>query len=235
MNRNQHIKCTCLLFISILLSSVNATAQKDSVHSIFQNPPHLGKLIRYSYLKWDFGYTGFNFSNTYLAGQSLDIIGAVFNDDLGLAMGIDGASAARGRFNAPTDVAQSYSAFYFKAEPMLNPNKLFNLSAPIKFSGSVLSYTNPYASNTGRRSRLINYGFAAFTFGLNGFVNVFKAFSMGVGASYRIALKTNSAVSLQDYDNFAFSVIFRLKWYTRKIGKGTRSGNDYYSPQLQYK
>jgi hypothetical protein len=223
-----------LITIALFVFSYS-NAQSDSVQSVFERMPKLRIPLHYSYLKWDFGYTGFAFNNTYIGGTSFDIIGAVFNNDLGLSFGLDGASKPRGRgvAFAQTDIVQAYSSIYFKAEPMLNPDKLVNFSAPLKLAYSIVSYTNPYTGGYGRRG-LISYGFPSFSFGLNGFINMFKTLSLGVGADYRFGFGSRSAVATQDYNNFFFSFIFRIKWYTRKIGKGPASGNDYYSPQLKY-
>jgi hypothetical protein len=233
-------------FIGILLLLSNyCNAQKDSVQAVFEKPLNLHIALHYSYLNWDLGYTGFAFSNTYIGGESIDLIGAVFNDDLGMAIGIEGASSggARGSYVTGTyNVVQSYSSFYFKVEPMLNEYKLFNFSVPIKVAYSSVSYPDTFATaytggGYGGRNRrtLFNYGFPSISVGLNAFVNVFRKLSIGIGAAYRHGFGHSGNVAPQDYSNFSFNFIFRIKIYTRKIGKEKASGEDYYSPQLKYK
>jgi hypothetical protein len=234
-----------IFIAALLLLSRYSTAQKDSLQVLFEKPLRLHIPLHYSYLKWDLGYSGFAFSNTYIGGQSIDLLGAVFNDDLGMAIGIEGASAAgsRGNFVQGTyNVVQSYSSFYFKVEPMLNEYKLFNFSVPIKVAYSSVSYPDTFATaytggGYGGRNRrtLFNYGFPSISFGLNAFVNVFRKLSIGIGAAYRHGFGHSGSVAPQDYSNFSFNFIFRIKIYTRKIGKEKASGEDYYSPQLKYK
>jgi hypothetical protein len=240
------LNITRSIFIGgFLLLAHHSIAQKDSLQVLFEKPLRLHIPLHYSYLKWDLGYSGFAFSNTYIGGQSIDLIGAVFNDDLGMAIGIEGASVTGGRggyIQGTYNVVQSYSAFYFKVEPMLNEYKLFNFSLPIKFAYSSVSYPDTFAAvynggGYGGRNRrtLFSYGFPSISVGLNAFVNVFRKLSMGVGASYRYGFGHSGSVAPQDYSNFFFNFIFRIKIYTRRIGKGKASGEDYYSPQLKYR
>ena len=233
------------VFIGLFLFLFNyGYAQKDSVETLFEKPLHIHLPLHYSYLKWDVGYTGFAFANTYIGGESIDLIGAVFNEDLGLAIGIDGASTVGGRGGyvpGTVRIVQSYSAVYFKAEPMFSANKLFNFSAPIKFASSSVSYPDTFGlanggsyGGRGRRTTL-TYRFPSISLGLDAFVNLFKGLSMGAGMAYRYGFGHSGSVAMQDYSNFTFSFEFRIKIYTRKIGKGKASGEDYYSPQLKYK
>jgi hypothetical protein len=220
------IACAALLSISQL------HAQKDSVESLFKAP----KLnVHYSYLQFEFGYTGFVFNGTYLNGTSYDLIGAVFNDDVDVAIGFDqcgGASRYSNSFSSTTTTVQSYSDFYIKAEPLLFPDKVFNFSVPIKLCVATLSYPIPMA--TGRR-RTMSYGFAAATGGAFFYVNLFRPLSLGAGADYRLSFTSSSQVASNDYSNFSFSVLARLKIYTRATGRRLAAKkNDYYDSKDRF-
>ena len=72
-----------LLFVNLVYS------QKDSVHALFDQSPRIRLPLKYSYLQWELGYTGFNLGNTFLNGASVDLIGVVFNQDLDITVGFE--------------------------------------------------------------------------------------------------------------------------------------------------
>ena len=219
--------------------------QKDSVHSLFKGTPHIKIPIRFSYFQWDFGYTCYFFNNDYINGYSADLFGMVFNDDLDLAVGIDRASLnARGA--APQGVV-SYSGLYIKAEPLLLPYNLFNFSMPLKFAYSNIAVSN--GANTGGyggyggggRHRGGGFGgggfgtpgnsFFSFTPGADVFINLFRFLSLGTGINYRFAFTTPGNYPKDDYNNFSFSILARIKIDSRK--NEVKKQTEYYTPHQQ--
>ena len=214
------LSCTCQLF-----------SQKDSIHSLFKAPKFN---VQYSYLQWEFGYNGFLFNSVFINGINVDFVGIVLNDDYNFAIGLEqGGTRAGYRTPVFTNmVLQSYSGFYLKIEPMLLPEKTINISMPLKLGIGTLSYsdTSSYTQANGRRGRR-NTG-TSFTFfepGLFTFVNVLPTVNFGAGISYRVALTTSGAHPINDYDNFTFSALVRLRVFTRNKRKIDAKNNNYYS------
>jgi len=218
--------------IVALLSISQLHAQKDSVEALFKSPKFS---IHYSYLQFELGYSGFAFSNAFLNGSSYDIIGAVFNNDFSIAIGFDGASGSTRSmpyFSNTSTIVDSYNDFYFKAEPLLFPDKLLNFSMPVKLCVANLGY--PIYNPNGRR-RTRNYAFTAVTAGAYLYVNVFRALSMGMGADYRLSLSSSGSVSKSDYSNFSFSVLMRFKVNTHTTGRRLAAKKkDYYNPKDRF-
>lgn len=221
-----------ILLFATLFCFTQLSAQKDSVQSLFK-PVKFN--IHYSNLQWELGYHGFVFNNAYLSGYSIDFFGVVFNE-VNFAFGVDGAGG-RGRpgHNAlpvKTTTVQSYSGFYFKIEPMLFPEKLINLSMPVKFGYSSLSFadTSAAAVTSGRRHRQ-GVSFPSITPGVFGYLNVFPNINLGIGIDYRFALstRTTSMATPSDYDNFSFSMLVRFRLYTRSKTKAAAKKGDYYA------
>jgi len=227
----------CFFVVTALLCSNGLFAQKDSVQALF-NPPKFN--IHYSYLQWQLGYNGFVFSNTYLSGIGLDVFGIVFNDDVDIAIGLDqGGRNGRTGYHAAilaTRTLQSYAGFYIKAEPMLFPEKIINISTPLKFGMSSLSYadTSTVAATGYGRRRNRPISFFDVEPGFFAYVNVFPKVHFGVGASYRVALNTSSSISYSDYDNFVFSAVMRLQLDTHSKRKLAAKKNDYYTPSDRF-
>jgi hypothetical protein len=206
-------------------------SQRDSVHSLFHANPHIRIPIKYSYLQWDLGYTNFLFNNQSLSGYSLDLIGIVFNNDWDIAAGFEGAGNHYGY--VPIGTVSNYSAFYLKFVPMLFPEKLINFSMPLKFAYSNLSVSNsnnPGGYRRGRGRGNPGYSFFSFTPGADIFLNIFHFLSLGAGVNYRFAFSTPGSFAADDYNNFSFSGIVRLKLYPHK--KINRLP-DYYAPPQQ--
>src|SRR6201998_3249261 len=159
MKRAKHY----ILLFATLFSFTILPAQKDSCQSLFK-PVKLN--IRYSNLQWEIGYHGFVFNNAYLQGYNIDFIGIVFNE-VNFAIGIDGAGGRGGpghnALPVQTTTVQSYSGFYFKIEPMLFPEKLINLSMPVKFGLSSLSYADTSTVITSRRRHRLGVSFPFLT------------------------------------------------------------------------
>jgi hypothetical protein len=219
-------------FLNLLLSNI-ICSQKDSVQSLFNTNVHIRIPLKYSYLQWDLGYTDFLFNGTSISGYSLDIIGLVFNDDLDIAAGFEDGSNGGFGYSTVTSV-NSYSAFYLKFEPMLFPEKLINLSVPLKFAYSNLGFTNTGAyGGYGRRGRGRGgpgSSFFSFTPGADVFINVLHFLSLGGGVNYRIAFSTPGSYPQSDYDNLSFSLTLRLKLYPKKKNA---ERPDYYAPPRQ--
>ncbi len=219
----------------ILLSNSLLFAQKDSVQALF-SPPKFN--IHYSHLQWELGYNGFVFKNNYVGGIGVDLIGAVFNDDVNIALGFDQGGTKTGTSSSLVSIrmVQSYSSFYLKIEPMLFPEKVINISMPIKLGLSSITYvdTSTYSYTTNRRRRVRANSFPSVEPGLFGYVNVFPNVNFGVGISYRYALKTTSAVAISDYDNFVFSAQMRLKLFTRNHRKIAAKKKDFYDPNDRF-
>jgi len=219
----------------ILLSSNLLFAQKDSVQALF-SPPKFN--IHYSHLQWELGYNGFVFKNNYVGGIGVDLIGAVFNDDANIAIGFDQGGTKTSIYSSlvSTIRVQSYSSFYLKIEPMLFPEKVINISMPLKFGVSSITYidTTTYSTSTSHRRRVRPTTFPSVEPGLFTFVNVFPNVNFGVGISYRVALSTTSAVAMSDYDNFIFSAQMRLKLFTRNHRKIAAKKNDFYDPNDRF-
>ncbi|HXP52722.1 MAG TPA: hypothetical protein VN922_22400 [Bacteroidia bacterium] len=233
MKRAKHY----ILLFATLFSFTILPAQKDSVQSLFK-PVKLN--IRYSNLQWEIGYHGFVFNNAYLQGYNIDFIGIVFNE-VNFAIGIDGAGGRGGpghnALPVQTTTVQSYSGFYFKIEPMLFPEKLINLSMPVKFGLSSLSYADTSTVITSRRRHRLGVSFPSITPGVFGYLNIFPNINLGVGLDYRFALseKTPGIATSADYDNFSFYMLVRFRLYTRKkIGANANKG-DYYAPPERFK
>jgi hypothetical protein len=192
--------------------------------------------FKYSYLQWDVGYVGYFFQSQYLNGFGLDLIGAVFNNDFDLAFGFTGTSGGYNYGVTPTmpDV-HSYSTVYIKAEPMLFPDRLLNISIPVLFSMDNFSYTmgnNPYIGG-GRRGRAPGISFPAISGGINLLCNLFKRVSLGAGADYRFGFGRNSYSTFKlEYNNFTTQVFLRFRLNTRKkVINEAKDRNDYYTPK----
>lgn len=222
-----------LLLISLAVCS-SLFAQKDSIQALFQ-PPKFN--IHYSYLQWELGYNGFVFNNDYIDGVGFDGIGLVFNEDVDIAIGLDQGGRPYGGYGGRGAIfsnllLQSYTGFYLKIEPMLFPDKVINLSMPIKLDFSSLSYTDTASINSGHHHHNRPLTFPAVIPGVFGWVNVFPKVSLGIGVSYRIALKTDGVLPGSDYSNFVFSGMIRLKLFTRSHTKQAAKQNNYYAPPV---
>lgn len=226
-----------LVVFALFFLAATLQAQKDSIHALFK-PVKLG--IHYSNLQWEGGYTGYVFNHEYVSGLSLDFFGIVFND-VDLAIGIDEAGNRSG-YNKGIPVinynVQSYSGFYFKIEPMLFPEKLVNLAMPIKFEASTLTYpdTSTFQPTTGygrRGRRSPSASFFSITPGVFGYVNLFPGFNLGAGVSYRFAFSMGDYGTFNDYNDFTFSVLVRIRVAMRK-NKVEPPKNDYYKPDTRF-
>jgi hypothetical protein len=227
------MKKLLILLCAILFIFNTCHSQRDSVHTLFSSSPHIKIPLKYSYLQWDLGYTGFLFSNNYVNGYSLDVIGLVFNEDLDIAAGFEGGGSNYGY--VPIGMVASYSAVYIKFVPMLFPDKLINFSMPLKFSYSSLDVSNSnnpagYGGRRGRGRGFPGEHFFSFTPGADVFINVFHFLSLGAGINYRFAFSTPGSYSWSDYNNASLSLIARLKLYPKKRNKPP---SDYYAPPQQ--
>ncbi|MGP8215717.1 MAG: hypothetical protein ACLQQ4_09165 [Bacteroidia bacterium] len=227
----------CTIIIAVLFSFNNVFAQKDSIQALFK-PVKFN--IHYSNLQWEEGYNGYLFKNSYIGGAGIDLFGIVFNE-VNFAFGFDEAgSGTAGRTIITNFIVQSYSDFYFKIEPMLFPEKIINLSMPIKIAYSSLGYSDTATSTAtqgggyGRggygRRRGESVSFPSITPGVFTYVNVFTKVNIGVGINYRLALKTYSTGSPSDYDNLSFSALIRFRLAFRNKNKIAPDKDDYYQP-----
>ena len=222
-----------LLLFATLFFALQLHAQKDSIHSLFK-PIKLN--IHYSNLQWEDGYSGFAFNHTYLSVVSLDLFGIVFND-VNFAFGVDEAGSGGSSRGIPVINynVQSYSDLYLKIEPMLFPERILNLSMPVKFAESTNTYpdTSTVLAAMGRRGRRSSIRYFSITPGVFCYVNVFPGLNLGAGAEYRVALNTSSTGSPEDYSNFEFSLSLRIRVAMRnKSVKPPK--NDYYNPETRF-
>jgi hypothetical protein len=223
-----------LLFATLFFVS-QLYAQKDSIHALFK-PVKLD--IHYSNLQWEGGYNGFVFNHAYLSGFSLDLFGIVFNE-VNFAFGIDEAGSGGGYGRGIPVInynVQSYSDLYLKIEPMLFPDRILNLSMPVKFARSTDTYpdTSTVLAAMGRRGRRSSVSYFSITPGVFCYVNVFPGLNLGAGASYRVALTTSNTGSPEDYSNFEFSLLLRIRVAMRNKTKVKPPKNDYYNPETRF-
>jgi hypothetical protein len=222
---------TSLLITLSILSGLSVFGQVDSIHSVFNKPIHIRLPLRYCYLQWDVGYKGFLFQQQYLNGYSADLIGAVFNYNVAAAVGFaTGFSSPGFPASQSTIEVRSYNMIYIKAEPMLFPEHIFNISAPLMLSESSFSYTYGAIIYHSRHNRNPTAIFTAFTGGLNFIVNLFKNLSAGAGADYRFGLGASNSSFLRDYDNYSVSIFLRIRVNTRKTRPGLPTNRDDYYP-----
>lgn len=219
-----------ILFCIFLCLFCKCYSQRDSVHSLFNSSPHIHIPLKYSYVQWDLGYTNYIFNGVDLNGYSLNLVGIVFNNNIDIAVGLEGASNGFGY--SGTNTVRSYSGLYLKLEPMLFSEKLINLSFPLKFEFSNLGFGNAggYGRGRGRGRGGPGSSFYSFTPGCDVFLNVFHFLSIGGGINYRLAFSEPGSYPKSDYNNFSFSGIVRFKIYPNRKNKPQP---DYYLPPQQ--
>ncbi|MFZ5552905.1 MAG: hypothetical protein ACOZCO_07300 [Bacteroidota bacterium] len=221
-----------ILTITTLLLCVinlygNAKTQ-DSTRTLFRSP-------KYSYIQWDFGYSGMKVKEQYLNGFDMSIFGVVFNEKWYVSLGVCGwVSHAQSNFltEEPPKI-DSYVFVYLNNEFLIRPKNLINFSFPLKigYGGATGWDTLPPCTsqciinwNFTGRDYYQHYGeFFTISPGANVFINLFKPLSLGLGMNYRFTFGLPEIMGENaDFNNYSLLAFLRLKLDTEAMNERQR-------------
>lgn len=206
----KNIFSSLLTIISFAAFSQERTEKKDSVESLFGR-------AHYSYTQLDIGYAGFAFQDVMLNGVDFNY-GVALNNKFVISFGLDAAAAQNVYLKQYPNYNKelTYMQGQLTLEFLHKPNKLFNLSIPIKLAWANVNLRGMNSNNYGNYISATDDNFFVAEPGARIFVNLFPALSLGGGVSYRISFGSSLIGSDNDFRNYSVYALLRFKLFTRE-------------------